>query len=130
MASFSVRIKNREALFFFISRLIFILVIAFSVSDLTLFYIFFEASLIPITVIVLGWGYQPERVQARNYLVLYTMTARLPLLRRILYIGHVNRHISFFLVQWRCGCFYRAEVWWLITITAFLVKTPLYFFHL
>jgi NADH-ubiquinone oxidoreductase chain 4 len=99
MASFNVNVINRGRLFFFINGLVFILVIAFSVRDLVLFYIFFEASLIPITAMVLGWGYQPERVQARNYLVLYTVMASLPLLSRILYMGHINRHISFFLVQ-------------------------------
>ena len=32
------------------------------------FYIFFESRLIPTLFLILGWGYQPERVQAGIYL--------------------------------------------------------------
>jgi NADH-ubiquinone oxidoreductase chain 4 len=37
------------------------------------FYIFFESRLIPTLLLILGWGYQPECVQAGIYLfiVLY-----------------------------------------------------------
>jgi NADH-ubiquinone oxidoreductase chain 4 len=30
--------------------------------------------------LILGWGYQPERVQAGIYLLLYTLVAYLPML--------------------------------------------------
>lgn len=117
-------------LFFIIRFLVFLLILVFSLGDLISFYIFFEFSLIPITGMVLGWGYQPERLQARNYLVLYTVLASLPLLVSILFIYRVNGHISFFLLGWDFVSFYRVGIWWLATILAFLVKTPLYFFHL
>ena len=77
--------------------LCFILVVAFSSTRLILFYVFFEASLIPVTVMVLGWGYQPERLQARGYLVLYTVGASLPLLVSIFIMELANGHVSFFL---------------------------------
>ena len=44
------------------------------------FYIFFESRLIPTLFLILGWGYQPERVQAGIYLLFYTLLASLPLL--------------------------------------------------
>lgn len=118
------------SLFFVVRLLVFLLLLVFRLGDLVRFYIFFEFSLIPITGIVLGWGYQPERLQARNYLVLYTVLARLPLLVRVLFIYRLNGHVSFFLLGWESVSFYRAGIWWFITILAFLVKTPLYFFHL
>lgn len=125
-----VSVHNSSFLFFLIGILVVVLVVVFVLGDLVSFYIFFEFSLIPITGIVLGWGYQPERLQARNYLVLYTVLARLPLLVRVLFIYRVAGHVSFFLRGWGLVRFYRVGIWWVITVLAFLVKTPLYFFHL
>jgi NADH-ubiquinone oxidoreductase chain 4 len=42
--------------------------------------------LIPTLFLILGWGYQPERVQAGIYLLFYTLLAPLPLLVGILYV--------------------------------------------
>jgi len=50
------------------------------------FYIFFESRLIPTLFLILGWGYQPERVQAGIYLLFYTLLASLPLLVGILFV--------------------------------------------
>jgi NADH:ubiquinone oxidoreductase subunit 4 (subunit M) len=47
------------------------------------FYIFFESRLIPTLFLILGWGYQPEQVQAGIYLLFYTLLASLLLL-----VGH------------------------------------------
>lgn len=65
---------------------------AFIVSDLFSFYIIFEASLIPTLFIIIKWGYQPERLQAGLYLIIYTITARLPLLIGIAF--QYNNRIS------------------------------------
>ena len=64
--------------------LAFVLVLAFSVNSLIMFYIFFEAALIPTFFLVVRWGGSPERVQAGLYLMLYTVSASLPLLVTIL----------------------------------------------
>jgi NADH-ubiquinone oxidoreductase chain 4 len=50
------------------------------------FYIFFKSSLIPTLFLILGWGYQPERVQAGIYLLFYTLLTSLPLLVGILFV--------------------------------------------
>ena len=44
------------------------------------FYITFEFSLIPIVLIILTRGYQPERVGAVLWFILYTIIGSLPLL--------------------------------------------------
>ena len=64
--------------------ILFFLLISFGTSDLIIFYISFEATLIPIFLLVIGCGYQPERVSASLYLLFYTLAASLPLLLRIL----------------------------------------------
>jgi len=76
--------KNRGTYVFICSIMIFILVITFKVRGLLYFYIFFEAGLIPIFLIILGWGYQPERLQAGVYMLFYTLFASLPLLLVVL----------------------------------------------
>lgn len=104
-----------------------ILITAFIVSDLFSFYIIFEASLIPTLFIIIKWGYQPERLQAGLYLIIYTITARLPLLIGIAF--QYNKRISniFFTIYPRSNSI---SVIWLIINLAFIVKLPLFLFHL
>ena len=37
-------------------------------------------------LLIIGWGYQPERLQAGVYIIIYTITGSLPLLGGLLYI--------------------------------------------
>nr|YP_009913070.1 NADH dehydrogenase subunit 4 [Pleurobema oviforme]QLJ92882.1 NADH dehydrogenase subunit 4 [Pleurobema oviforme] len=104
-----------------------VLVFCFSVSSLFSFYVLFEFSLIPILMIILGWGYQPERLQAGKYMMLYTVSASLPLL--VLIVLVLSESGSVF---WGLGC-ESLGYGWLVTICAslaFMVKLPVYGFHL
>lgn len=65
---------------FFVSLLCLVLFFSFSVSNFFLFFFFFEVSLLPTLMIILGWGYQPERLQARFYIIMYTIIGSLPFL--------------------------------------------------
>jgi len=49
-----------------------------------LFYIAFEATLIPTLIIITRWGHQPERLQAGTYFIFYTLFGSLPLLIALL----------------------------------------------
>ena len=107
------------------------LILSFSVNNMLIFYISFERTLIPTLLIILGWGYQPERIQAGLYLILYTVLSSLPLLIRISLIFHTSFSTNFFYP------FYITPVplsisslWWVITIMAFLTKMPIYTLHL
>ncbi len=53
--------------------LLLFLILTFSCIDYLIFYIRLEASLIPTLILILGWGYQPERVQAGIYILFYTL---------------------------------------------------------
>jgi len=106
------------------------LILTFSSRNLILFYIFFERSLIPILILILTWGYQPERLQARIYLIIYTLTASLPILVIIFLIYSKNNHLSFLLQSWRAPLPNLINSWWLILILAFLVKIPIFSLHL
>uniref|UniRef100_UPI0030E569DA NADH dehydrogenase subunit 4 n=1 Tax=Pilargis verrucosa TaxID=1818081 RepID=UPI0030E569DA len=134
MASSTVLNNNNSAKSFTsqIIALNLILIITFSSNNLLMFYIAFESSLIPTLLLILGWGYQPERLQASMYLMLYTVTASLPLLMSLMYIYKINNHLMINFPMWNIPPLSTSmtTIWWLITITAFLVKMPLYLTHL
>ena len=99
------------------------LVGVFASQDLLLFYVFFEAMLIPIYVLVGVWG-GPQRVKATVTFVLYTMVGSLLMLASI---------IAFGISQ---GTFELAEIGtssndWIFLgfLAAFFVKSPLLPFH-
>lgn len=108
-----------------------VLVFSFFTRRMILFYILFEASLLPTLMLILGWGYQPERLQAGVYLIIYTVTASLPLLFSLIIIIKSSYSLCFFLPFWSFS--YSGDflfIWWFITISAFLVKTPMFLVHL
>lgn len=106
------------------------LIISFSSSSIAIFYIAFEASLIPTIILIIIWGYQPERLQARIYLIIYTITASLPLLIIILKIYYNCKHLNITIPEQIRSTINSSSILWLIIITAFLVKLPLFSVHL
>merc|ERR1712243_353017 len=70
-----------------ISSLLIFLVLSFSVKRFFNFFVMFESSLIPLFLIILGWGYQSERLQASFYFLFYTLIGSLPLLIRIIILS-------------------------------------------
>nr|YP_009110232.1 NADH dehydrogenase subunit 4 [Pseudoxya diminuta]AIW64990.1 NADH dehydrogenase subunit 4 [Pseudoxya diminuta] len=115
---------------FFVFMVLFLMVMLFcSFSSLNLlsFYIFFEASLIPTLLLILGWGYQPERLQAGVYLIFYTLFASLPLL---LILIHVYKLIGtlYFPLFIDFGSYY--FMFYVFMILAFLVSMPMFLVHL
>jgi len=109
-----------------------ILILCFSRNNIIIFYILFEASLLPTLFLILMWGYQPERLQAGIYLILYTVTASLPLLLGLLIINFHNLSSSIISNIWQIPDSINSIpiLWWLIIIIAFLVKIPIFILHL
>lgn len=125
--------QNKGPSFFCISTsfLLLVLSLCFSSSSIIIFYILFEVSLIPTLVLILVWGYQPERLQASLYLILYTTTASLPLLLAILYLMSANGPAYFTSIEnLRTRKLYCTEMLQLFCILAFLVKIPIFISHL
>nr|YP_010890232.1 NADH dehydrogenase subunit 4 [Conus litteratus]WJJ70329.1 NADH dehydrogenase subunit 4 [Conus litteratus] len=113
-----------------------ILVSTFICSNSLLFYFLFEASLIPTLMLILGWGYQPERLQAGMYMMIYTVAASLPLLFCILWASQKifcgEMLISSTL---RLHTIFTSNLWqWsllsVLVFAAFLVKLPMFSVHL
>nr|UBF43861.1 NADH dehydrogenase subunit 4 [Comaster schlegelii]UGV21718.1 NADH dehydrogenase subunit 4 [Comaster schlegelii] len=110
------------------------LIITFSSLELSLFYISFEATLIPILLIISCWGSQYDRYQASVYFVFYTLFGSLPFLVSLLIINKYLGSLFFpvFNYSFIFENFYNNffSLWWFFTFLIFVVKMPIYGFHL
>nr|WGL39517.1 NADH dehydrogenase subunit 4 [Limbodessus compactus] len=111
----------------FILLLMLMLYCTFSSMNLFMFYVFFESSLIPTLFLIMGWGYQPERLQAGIYLLFYTLFASLPMMIGIFYYyNSFSSLVYFFFLD-----FFNFNVYMYISmVLAFLVKMPMFLVHL
>lgn len=116
--------------FYFLLNIFFLLwflFLTFSCINLFIFYLFFERSLIPTLFLILGWGYQPERLQAGLYLLFYTLFASLPLLIVLFFILTTEETLMYLFLNRRTV---ERFLFYLFLIFAFLVKIPIYIVHL
>lgn len=124
-------LKNFSRSFLFVCVLLILrLVLTFSSVDYLTFYIFFERSLIPTMILILGWGYQPERLQAGVYILFYTLFASLPLLVSLLVLYNNGGTLVILLVPSRGRSRFLSYVWYFCTVFAFVVKLPMFMVHL
>nr|YP_010981199.1 NADH dehydrogenase subunit 4 [Aplomya metallica]WOE90329.1 NADH dehydrogenase subunit 4 [Aplomya metallica] len=107
--------------------LLFMLILTFSSMSLFMFYLFFESSLIPTLFLILGWGYQPERLQAGIYLLFYTLLVSLPMLIGIFYLYNFTGTMNFYLLS---NYIFNLELLYFSLMMAFLVKMPMFLVHL
>nr|QJW33802.1 NADH dehydrogenase subunit 4 [Lymantria sugii] len=115
---------------FFLFNVIFLLIMlfmTFSMMNIFMFYMFFEGSLIPTLILIIGWGYQPERIMAGMYLLFYTLFVSLPLLLGIFYLYNENNSMMIYFLKFINIDNY---ILYFCMILAFLVKMPMYFVHL
>nr|YP_010164051.1 NADH dehydrogenase subunit 4 [Macromedaeus distinguendus]QRK27340.1 NADH dehydrogenase subunit 4 [Macromedaeus distinguendus] len=110
--------------------LLFSLVVTFSSTDYLLFYISFEMSLIPTLILILGWGYQPERIQAGVYMLFYTLAFSLPLLGSLLFLFQSSGSLTIMIMEPESHLINENLIWYFCSVWAFLVKLPMYMFHL
>nr|WNH22969.1 NADH dehydrogenase subunit 4 [Gobiosoma robustum] len=109
------------------------LIMAFSATELILFYVMFEATLIPTLILITRWGNQAERLNAGTYFLFYTLAGSLPLLVALLLLQNSTGTLSLFTLQYAPAAplFSMGDkLWWAACLIAFLVKMPLYGMHL
>nr|YP_009564018.1 NADH dehydrogenase subunit 4 [Ibacus alticrenatus]QAX91368.1 NADH dehydrogenase subunit 4 [Ibacus alticrenatus] len=125
------KMNNFKSFFLFINIcLMMALLMTFSSMNYLLFYISFESSLIPTFILILGWGYQPERIQAGVYMLFYTLLASLPLLVSILFLYNEGGSLVIGLSEKIMQNNFIMSLWYLCAVFAFIVKLPMYLFHL
>nr|YP_010163990.1 NADH dehydrogenase subunit 4 [Phloeosinus perlatus]QRK25841.1 NADH dehydrogenase subunit 4 [Phloeosinus perlatus] len=118
--------KNYKDIFLFMMLLLIIsLILAFMSLNLFVFYLFFEVSLIPTLILIIGWGNQPERILAGSYLLFYTLFASLPMMVSLFFLNKSLYSLDFYFLSNIGGAFF-----YLCLNFVFFVKIPLYFVHL
>jgi proton-translocating NADH-quinone oxidoreductase chain M len=105
------------------------LLIAFSARDLLVFYLFFEAVLMPMFLLLGIFGSQPRNIRAAYKMFIVTLMGSLPML------------VGIWILNFQCGstdwailstCYIspnRQLILWLLWCISFAVKTPLIPFH-
>nr|UUC05249.1 NADH dehydrogenase subunit 4 [Microrhagus sp. ZM-2022] len=106
--------------------LLFTLVLVFMSLNLFIFYLFFEVSIVPTLLLILGWGYQPERLQAGIYMFFYTLVASLPMMISLFNIYFLSSSFDNFLFLNMFG----GVLWFFCFNFIFLVKLPMFMVHL
>nr|ALO76833.1 NADH deshydrogenase subunit 4 [Prostomis sp. PRO01] len=128
MASQKIYFLNYSFVYFIFTvvMLMFALYMTFSSLNLFIFYLFFEISLIPTLFLILGWGYQPERLQAGLYLLFYTLFASLPMLISVFFCYEKNFSMDFYFLNSLSNSIFM----YLCMNMVFFVKVPMFFVHL
>nr|BBU26211.1 NADH dehydrogenase subunit 4 [Luciocephalus pulcher] len=125
---------NRQRTFIIIlTSLQLFLIMAFSATEIIMFYIMFEATLIPTLILITRWGNQTERLSAGTYFLFYTLAGSLPLLVALLLLQTHTGTLSLLTLQYSSPIplsSYADKLWWAGCLIAFLVKMPLYGVHL
>nr|APX39922.1 NADH dehydrogenase subunit 4 [Hydrothassa fairmairei] len=121
------KMNNYYNLFvFFLVFLMLSLFMTFSSLNLFIFYLFFEISLIPTIFLIIGWGYQPERIEAGIYLLFYTLMMSLPMMIMLFYI-----YENYYTLNMQLMMFSLNNIFMFMCMNMiFFVKMPMFFIHL
>nr|ARH54190.1 NADH dehydrogenase subunit 4 [Coleoptera sp. 1 AH-2016] len=114
-----------ELFVFLVVMLLVSLMLTFSAMSMFIFYLFFEISLIPVVLLIIGWGQQPERIFAGIYLLFYTLLVSLPMMLGLFYLNSVFFTLEFFFL-YGLNNFYL----YMCVNMVFFVKIPMFFLHL
>lgn len=100
------------------------IILFFSVIRFWKFYLLYEFNIIPIILLILGYGNNPSRLPSTFYIIMYILIFSLPVLiiiiwnwklRGCILINMTNYYINFIFIK--------------IILLMFLVKTPVFFLH-
>jgi proton-translocating NADH-quinone oxidoreductase chain M len=107
-----------------------LLLLVFSVLDIFLFYVFFEAILIPMFVLIGVWGSRERKVRAVYLLFFYTLFGSLLMLIGLLYIYSITGTLNLeYLLTWPFT--FEEQCWlWLAFFLSFASKIPMFPFHI
>lgn len=105
-----------------------LMIAVFTALDAILFYVFFEAMLIPLFLVIGIWG-GPNRVYATLKFFLYTFFGSVFLLLALLYLNHAAG--SFSILDYQQTALTMQEQTWLFLafLIAFAVKVPMWPVH-
>lgn len=90
-----------------------------STYSLLVFFIMYELSLFPVCLLILLFGYQPEKIKSMFYLLLYTVVCSAPFLYSIILLN----------CRVRSGFSSLSAYTRILVCLSFMVKSPMYTLH-
>nr|AOY39547.1 NADH dehydrogenase subunit 4 [Scolytinae sp. BMNH 1040075] len=127
LASGEICVYNiyKKMFVFVVLILLLSLIVAFMAMNLFVFYLFFEVSLIPTLILIVGWGNQPERIMAGMYLLFYTLLVSLPMMMGLFYLDFKMFSLEMYFIQSIDNLF----LYFCLSFV-FFVKIPMFLVHL
>jgi proton-translocating NADH-quinone oxidoreductase chain M len=106
-----------------------LLLLVFSVLDVLLFYIFFEAILIPMYLMIGIWGSRERKIRAVYLFFFYTLFGSLLMLVGLMYIYSTTGTLNLeYLLSWNFT--FEEQYWlWLAFFLSFASKIPMFPLH-
>ena len=128
----NIEISNKYNVKFYLCTLLLLevlLIIVFIVTDLILFYIFFESVLIPLFLIVGIWGGSPNRVRAAFLLFLFTLIGSLFMLLSIVTIYYNVGSTNFDVINQYVFDISIQKILWVGIFISMAIKFPMWPFY-
>jgi len=125
----SVKIYVKE---YFIAFLVMesLLIIVFTILDLILFYVFFEAILIPMFLIIGVWGSRERKIRAAYMLFFYTLIGSVLMLLAILAIYSITGTTDYQILLTTPIDESLQKIFWIAFFASFAVKVPMVPVHI
>ena len=128
----NIQISNKYNVKFYLCTLLLLevlLILVFIVTDLILFYIFFESVLIPLFLIVGIWGGSPNRVRAAFLLFLFTLIGSLFMLLSIVTIYYNVGSTNFDVISQYVFDMPIQKILWVGIFISMAIKFPMWPFY-
>nr|QDH52391.1 NADH dehydrogenase subunit 4 [Gordius sp. VVA-2019] len=107
-----------------------LMMLSFLLTDLFIFFVSYEISLIPILFMVWGWGGSFKKSKAGVFLLLYTSVMSMPLLLGILITQKMLKCYTWGVMEMYSHFSSFSSFIILFMMLAFFVKTPIYGLHM
>lgn len=98
-------------------------------NNLLMFYLFFEASLIPMYYLIVTWGSRERRLHAAYMYFFYTLLGSIFLITGILLVFLTTKTLTTPLLYYTRIDVYAQRVIWILLFVGFAIKVPLPPFH-
>lgn len=107
-----------------------LLVLTFVTIDLFYFFVLFESLLIPMFILIGGWGARTRKIKAAYYFFLYTLFGSLFMLFGMIYLYQLTGSLNYYVLLTEIIDLKTQKLLWLCFFLAFAVKMPLFPFHI
>lgn len=108
----------------------FFLLNVFCVGDLILFYVFFEAILMPLFIMIGVWGSRERKVWAAYQFFLYTLFGSVFMLLAILFVYLHTGFTDFYTLGYVSFSLNRQFILWILFFFGFAIKVPMFPVHI